>query len=206
MEKQERPISEMPTILNEDPYVEFQKWFDLAGASGSLDFDAMVLATASKSGVPHARTVLFKGIKDGAIKFYTNYKSAKGRELAANPRAALVMYWSALYRQVRIEGVVKKMSRKESLQYFKSRPRESQLGALASMQSQKVKSFEALDKKFEELEKKYMGKEIECPTYWGGYFFIPNKFEFWMGRTRRLHHRVSYTKKNKTWKKTFLSP
>jgi pyridoxamine 5'-phosphate oxidase len=179
----------------------------LAGASGSLDFDAMVLATASKNGTPHARTVLYKGLDpDGGIKFFTNYKSAKGRELSANPKAALVFFWSALYRQVRIEGKIRKLSKKESDDYFRSRPRESQLGALVSMQSSPIKSFDELDLKFEKLERATLGKEVVRPAYWGGLALDPERFEFWIGRTRRLHLRINYQKKGKLWIKSLLSP
>jgi pyridoxamine 5'-phosphate oxidase len=202
MDRKELPF----TDLGDDPTVEFLKWYGLAGVLGSLDFDAMTLATASKSGVPHARTVLYKGLKDGGVKFYTNYESAKGKELKVNSRAALVFYWSAIYRQVRIEGKVKKLSPQESDDYFHRRPRESQLGALVSRQSQPIKSFSQLDEKFAALEKKYVGKEIPRPAYWGGYVLIPKKFEFWFGRTRRLHLRIAYAKRGARWVKTLLSP
>lgn len=178
--------------VDRDPIELFRRWFDDAVASGSRLPDAMTLATATKDGKPSARMVLLKQVDDRGFGFYTNYRSAKARELEENPRAALVLYWVQLDRQVRIEGQVERMSAAESDEYFATRPRESQLGALASPQSEVIESRDVLEQRYAELDKYYRDRSIERPADWGGYRLRPERFEFWQNRESRLHDRILY--------------
>jgi len=202
MERRRIPLDK----LDSDPLLEFRKWHDLAANMGDPDPDAMMLATATRDGIPSVRTVLYKGIKDGGVAFYTNYESAKGKQLAENPRASVAFYWPGIYRQVRFEGLAHKMSPEESASYFRSRPRESQIGAWASLQSSTVPSLKFLDERFEEIERKFEGKEIPCPPHWGGFILDPTHVEFWLGQTKRMHHRFLYEKKGDRWVQSLLSP
>jgi pyridoxamine 5'-phosphate oxidase len=178
--------------VDPDPIQLFRRWFDEAIASGSRLPDAMTLATATKDGKPSARMVLLKQVDDQGFVFYTNYNSRKSRELDENPYAALVCYWVGLDRQVRIEGGVERVSAAESDGYFKTRPRESQLGALASPQSEVIESREFLEKRFQDFEGMYRDRSVSRPAHWGGYRLRPQRIEFWQNREGRLHDRILY--------------
>ena len=190
-----------------DPIHFFQHWFSDALASGSRLPDAATLATATRDGRPSARMVLLKHVDQRGFVFYTNYRSSKAKELEENPRAALVCYWVQLDRQVRVEGSVEKISSEESDEYFRTRPRESQLGALASPQSEVVESREVLENRFRELEELYRDREVERPEHWGGFRIRPERIEFWSNRPGRLHDRILYERQpNASWVKSRLAP
>lgn len=190
-----------------DPIALFRRWFDEAIASGSRLPDAMTLATATKDGKPSARMVLLKQVDDDGFVFYTNYLSSKAKDLDENPRAALVLYWSGLDRQVRIEGSVERISSDESDEYFRTRPRESQLGALASPQSEVIESREVLEQRYAELDDLYRGQPVERPEHWGGYRLKPERIEFWQNRASRLHDRLVYERQGDgSWSIKRLAP
>jgi len=200
-----RPLDEK--AVDPDPIRQFALWFDDAQSSSMPLPNAMVVATAGNSGKPSARVMLLKDFDDRGFVFYTNYRSRKARELEYNNSAALVLYWPDLVRQVRIEGTLEKISAEESDRYFQTRPRDSQLGALASNQSEVIASRAELDRKYEELVKQYAGKPIPRPTYWGGYRLKPTCIEFWQGRPARLHDRVVYERKSgDQWEIKRLAP
>lgn len=190
----------------EHPVDQFTQWFQQALSAKLLDANAMTLATANKDGQPSARIVLLKGIDENGFRFYTNYESRKGQELNKNPYASLCFYWAPLERQVRIEGKVEKLSKKESENYFQERPRESQLGAWASKQSKKIGSREELEKRFEELKKKFASQDVPLPNFWGGFELKPHRVEFWQGRNGRMHDRICYKKKGDRWDIFRLAP
>lgn len=193
--------------IEHDPLKLFQSWLDDAMAAGIHLAEAMTLATATPSGKPSARLVLLKQADDEGFVFYTNYKSMKARELDANPQAALVFYWPQLERQVRVEGTVERTSAAESDAYFTTRPRESQIGALASPQSEVVASREILQQKVDELEKLYEGRDVERPAHWGGYRLRAERIEFWKGRPGRLHDRILYERQTDgNWSIKRLAP
>lgn len=183
----------------------FRLWHALLGHS-PVDVNAMVLATADKSGRPSARTVLLKGVDDRGFVFFTNYDSRKGRELAENQNAALTFYWPELERQVCVAGTVSKLPQAESETYFKSRPRGSRLSAWASNQTDPVPDRAALENKWEEMAAKFPG-EIPLPPNWGGFVLNPERIEFWQGRLNRLHDRFCYSRKpDNSWKLERISP
>lgn len=188
------------------PLDQFSKWFEQAQDADVPEVNAMTLATADGEGQPSARIVLLKDIEKGAFVFYTNYNSQKGEDLAENPKAALVFFWPELERQVRIEGLVSKVSPDMSTSYFHSRPRGSQVGAWTSPQSKVIESREVLKNRMEEIEQKYEGQEIPRPEHWGGYELRPERVEFWQGRANRLHDRILFTKMGESWKKERLAP
>lgn len=190
----------------ENPIDQFTEWFQQALSAELLDANAMTLSTATKYGKPSSRIVLLKGVDEDGFRFYTNYKSRKSRELDENPHAALCFYWAPLERQVRIEGKVEKLSKKESENYFHQRPRESQLGAWASKQSTTVASREELEKRFREIEKMFADQEIPLPDFWGGYRLNPHRIEFWQGRNGRMHDRICYEKQDGKWDIFRLAP
>ncbi len=193
--------------VDPDPIVQFEKWFAEALAAGLKEPNAMTLATASSDGVPSARLVLLKGVDQRGFVFFTNYESGKGRELAANPRAALVFYWPELERQVRISGDVTQTSGEESDKYFQSRPTGSQLGAWASRQSEKIAGRTILEDRLADLQIQYDGKPVPRPPHWGGYRVRPRLIEFWQGRPNRLHDRLRYTRDAAgSWRLERLSP
>jgi pyridoxamine 5'-phosphate oxidase len=190
-----------------DPIKQFEQWFNEAVESGQHEPNAMTLATATYDGRPSARIVLLKGFDAAGFVFYTNYLSRKGKDITKNPLGALTFFWGTLERQVRIEGTIEKLSKEQSEEYFHTRPVKSQLGAVASPQSQEIADRDGLEKKMEQLEAEYEGKEIPKPSFWGGYVLKPRMIEFWQGRSSRLHDRILYKKiDNKNWKKVRLAP
>jgi pyridoxamine 5'-phosphate oxidase len=189
-----------------DPIVQFGHWFDEARRAEVLEVNAMALATVDEAGDPAARTVLLKGFDAAGFVFFTNYESAKGRELAARPRASLLFFWAELERQVRITGAVSRVSREETAEYFLSRPRESQLGAWASPQSRVIPHRRVLEENVESLVAQYDGDAVPVPPFWGGYRVTPERMEFWQGRPSRLHDRLLYTKTADAWTHTRLAP
>ena len=192
--------------IDRDPIRQFQTWLDDAFAAKLPLAEAMTLATVTAEGKPSARMVLLKQVDRDGFVFYTNYNSAKARELDANPYAALVFYWVQLDRQVRVEGSVTRTSREESREYFATRPRESQIGAWASEQSEVIESRAALEERAIELEKQYDGRQIDCPEHWGGYRLKPERIEFWKSRIGRLHDRILYQRDGDSWTITRLAP
>jgi pyridoxamine 5'-phosphate oxidase len=190
-----------------DPIQQFHLWFDEAMKSQLIDANAMTLATASPTGEPAARIVLLKGADESGFVFYTNYESAKGRDLAANPRASLLFFWAELERQVRITGAVTKTSAAESDAYFHSRPIPSQIGAATSQQSRVVADRSTLERRYEEAVQKFAAATVPLPSNWGGYRVTPERMEFWQGRKSRLHDRLLYTRQpDGGWSRARLEP
>jgi len=193
--------------VDRDPLQLFKRWLEEARSAGINLAEAMTLATATPEGKPSARLVLLKQADEHGFVFFTNYNSVKARELDSNPQAALVFYWPLLERQVRVEGRVERTSAAESDAYFKTRPRESQIGALASPQSEVISSRAALQQKADELEKHYEKREVERPENWGGYRLQAERIEFWKGRPGRLHDRISYGRQSDgAWSIERLAP
>jgi pyridoxamine 5'-phosphate oxidase len=180
------------TDLNPDPLRQFENWFDEALAAGEALPEAMALATASHDGVPSVRMVLFKGLSDAGLEFFTNFNSRKCLEMNANPRVAVVFWWQKLRRQVRWEGTVEKLNAKRSDEYFRTRPRGSQIGSWASRQSQVIADRKELEERLRDCETKFRGREVPRPPFWGGYQLIPSSVEFWQERSDRLHDRLRY--------------
>jgi len=178
--------------IDRDPIRQFQTWFDEAIAAKLPMPDAMSLATVTPDCRPTSRMVLLKQVDGYGFVFFTNYESAKARQLELNPYAALVFYWPQLERQVRVEGRVTKTSAEESAAYFKTRPRESQIGAWASPQSEVIATREVLEQRAHELAELYCDREVDCPAHWGGFRLTPDRIEFWKGRVGRLHDRILY--------------
>jgi pyridoxamine 5'-phosphate oxidase len=188
-----------------DPLTLFRRWFREAHDAGAPQPEAMALATCGDSG-PSVRMVLYKGLQDGSFLFYSNYESGKGRDLAENNRAATVFYWSVTHHQVRASGTVRRLSRKASLAYFRSRPRGAQLSALASRQSRVIPSRDVLERAVAKLDAKYPG-DLPLPDDWGGYALRPRWIEFWENRPDRLHDRLRYRRKpDGGWRIERLSP
>ena len=193
--------------LDPSPVIQFRKWFQEALSAELTDPNAMTLATASRKGKPSARVVLLKDFDHRGFVFYSNYESKKGREIHENPYAAIVFFWAEVERQVIMNGKVSRLPRKESEEYFLSRPVGSQIGAWASRQSRVISGPEILESRVKELEHKYEGKKIPMPSYWGGFLLSPNSFEFWQGRPNRLHDRLRYTLQSEGhWRIERLSP
>lgn len=189
-----------------DPIEQFDQWLENAISTKCEEPNAFVLSTA-KNSRPRARVLLLKGIHEGQFIFYTNYKSAKANEIAVNDRVAMTFLWLPLHRQIRIEGHISKVDSKTSEEYFHKRPRGSQLGAIASPQSQKMSSREELEKLFQEAALKFEGIDtLPRPTNWGGYEISPDYFEFWQGRPNRMHDRICYEKDSDKWERYRLAP
>jgi pyridoxamine 5'-phosphate oxidase len=184
----------------------FENWFAEAQALDPRFADAMTLATATRDGRPAARTVLYKGLVEGALCFVSNYGSGKGQELEQNPRAALVFFWSSLNRQVRIEGHVERASAAWSDRYFAGRARSSQIGAWASEQSRVIASRDVLEARLAEAEARFRDQTVPRPAFWGGYRLEPERLEFWLGQDARLHDRFSYQRSTSGWDVERLSP
>lgn len=198
---------EVSQVAN-NPVKQFEAWFQDAQNNNIREPNVMTLATSTIDGKPSARVILLKGIEEDGFLFFTNYSSRKGKEMALNPNAAMVFCWLKLARQVRIEGIVKKVSEEASKSYFQSRPKGSQIGAMASPQSRVISDREVLEDKVLELEKEFADDEkLPLPIFWGGYKLIPSVIEFWQGRTNRLHDRIRYTQQSdKSWKIERLAP
>lgn len=192
--------------LLEAPLAQFKAWFDQAKTAGVVEPNAMVLSTFGLDGFPSSRTVLLKAADERGFSFFTNYDSKKGEEIAANPRVTLLFPWFSLERQIHITGSLIKTSDEESVTYFARRPYGSQLGALASDQSDVIADRKVLEGRLAELKTKYPEGQVPKPPHWGGYRLIPHHFEFWQGRTNRLHDRFVYTLKGDKWEIVRLSP
>lgn len=189
-----------------EPFGQFRRWFAEARAAAVDEPNAMTLATVDAGGAPRARVVLLKDLDDQGFVFFTNYDSDKGRELAREPRASLVFLWLPLERQVRVEGRVAMVDAAESDAYFASRPRESQLGAVASPQSAGVPDRAALERAFDQARARFEGAAVPRPSHWGGYRLVPTAVEFWQGRTGRLHDRLRYRRAGDAWARERLAP
>jgi pyridoxamine 5'-phosphate oxidase len=179
--------------IDPDPFLQFDRWLREAQQSGNPQPDAMALATATPDGRPSVRMVLLKGNDRRGLVFYTNAGSQKGGELAVNPQAAVVLYWFELHRQARVTGTVEPLTLEETAKYFRTRPRDAQISALASRQSQAVSSREELEHWVSELDARYEGREVPLPEDWTGMRLVPDSFEFWQGQPDRLHDRLRYT-------------
>jgi pyridoxamine 5'-phosphate oxidase len=192
--------------LAADPIDQFRRWFEVALAEVPLA-DAMTLATTDADGTPDARMVLLKGYGPDGFRFFSNYQSTKAAQLSANPRAALVVYWRELDRQVRARGPVERLHAADSDAYFASRTRESQLGAWASPQSRTLPDRDTLDRRLREAEARFGGEaEVPRPDFWGGYRLSPEEIEFWQGQEARLHDRFRYTREGSGWRIERLAP
>lgn len=202
---------QMQTLLekdvDQDPFLQFNKWWDDAIKSELDEINAMTLATATVNGMPSARIVLLKSVSEEGFVFFTNYNSQKGKELLENPNACLVFFWKELERQIRITGKVKKVSAAESDEYFASRPEGSRIGAWASPQSSIIASREIIEGNIVMYQKQYADEKIIRPPHWGGYIVMPSVIEFWQGRPDRLHDRIQYTLNEQgAWKIERLAP
>jgi pyridoxamine 5'-phosphate oxidase len=189
-----------------DPFVLFRAWFRDAANAGEPLPEAMALATSTPDARPSVRIVLNRGVTRGGFVFYTNYRSRKAAELIANPRASVVFHWPRLERQLRVEGLVRKLTRRESEQYFQTRPRESRLSAWASPQSASIESRTFLEEEFTRARARFGNGTIPCPPFWGGFRLVANCIEFWQGQPHRLHDRLLYQRKGKTWTILRLAP
>ncbi len=189
------------------PYTQFRKWFEEARKSEVLEPNAMVLSTVDENHQPFQRTVLMKALDDQGIVFYTNYKSRKAQQIAENSRVSVLFPWYSLERQVTVLGKAEKISVKESMAYFASRPFGSQLGAWVSQQSQVISSRSILEMKLAEMKQKFKDGKVPLPDFWGGYRIVPESFEFWQGRKSRLHDRLLYTREEAdSWKIERMAP
>ncbi|MEO8843059.1 MAG: pyridoxamine 5'-phosphate oxidase [Kofleriaceae bacterium] len=195
-----------PASCDPDPIVEVRRWMASAVAHPVATANAMTLATVDADGRPAARIVLLKEIDDRGFVFFTNYASRKGRDLAAHPYAALVLFWEPLHRQVRIEGAIEKVDAANSDAYFASRPRGSQVGAIASPQSEVIESRTSLEALVAKVERTYGDAAPERPAYWGGYRVVPEVIELWQGQPSRLHDRVRYVRIGGEWQRDRLAP
>lgn len=199
-----KPLTE--DSVHENPIEQYAIWFEEAVDAQLLDPYAMSLTTVSANGQPSTRIVYMRGIKSDGFVFYTNYSSSKGRDLAVNNKVALNFFWGELERQIRVEGEVVKISEADSDAYFAKRPRESQIGAWASVQSEEITDRKQLEAQVVSYTNKFKGMKVPRPKHWGGYVVKPTKIEFWQGRPSRLHDRIIYTKKGNDWKQSRISP
>jgi pyridoxamine 5'-phosphate oxidase len=191
-----------------DPLQRLRAWYDEAVAAGVDEPNAMALATATPDGTPSVRIVLLKGIDERGVQFFTNYESRKGRELAANPRAAATLYWQPLHRAARLEGAVERLDPRESDAYFASRPRGSRVGARASRQGAPLGAYADLEAAFAEVDAQFPGEDVPRPDYWGGFRIVPVAIELWQGMPSRLHDRVHWVRDGvgAAWREERLSP
>ncbi|HTZ78303.1 MAG TPA: pyridoxamine 5'-phosphate oxidase [Stellaceae bacterium] len=196
----------MESVRYEEPFEEFEQWYAEARGSEPRDANAMTLASTAADGAPSARVVLLKELDKRGFVFYTNYESRKGVELITNPRAALCFYWKSLGRQVRIEGRVERVDLADADAYFATRPRDSQIGAWASQQSQPLESRAVLEGRVAELSRRYEGQPVPRPPHWSGFRVVPTAIEFWHERPFRLHDRIVYRLDGGRWRKERLNP
>jgi pyridoxamine 5'-phosphate oxidase len=193
--------------LSPEPLERVRRWYEEAVAVGLFEPDAMALATATPDGMPSVRIVLLKGIDERGLRFFTNYGSRKGRELDANPRAAVTLHWATMHRAVRAEGAVERLTEEESDAYFASRVRESRLGAWASRQGAPIPDRGTLEAAFADAAARYPGENVPRPDYWGGYRLVPSAIELWQGRPNRLHDREHFVREpDGSWRSERLSP
>jgi pyridoxamine 5'-phosphate oxidase len=194
------------TDLDPDPFVQLSRWLDAAVAAEVEEPNAFILATSADDGRPAARAVLLKGLSPEGLVFFTNYRSRKAAELAANPQASAVFLWVPIRRQVRVEGLVEKVASEVSDEYFASRPVEARLASAASPQSEVVESRQHLEELLEDLHRAYPEGDVPRPAHWGGYRLIPDYFEFWQGREARFHDRFRYVQSKAVWRIDRLAP
>jgi pyridoxamine 5'-phosphate oxidase len=194
------------TDVDPDPIVEMSSWIAEAQEAGIADWDSMVVATADAGGAPSARFVLLRGVDAHGFRFYTNYESEKGRDLDANPRAALVLHWHELGRQIRVTGSVTRLTPEESVEYWRNRPRPSRLSAWASQQSEPVASRAELEAAVADIEKRFPDDDVPLPPFWGGYLVAPDEIELWQHRDDRLHDRLRYRRAGRGWIVERLQP
>ena len=192
--------------VDADAVTQFRRWYDAAAAAGVEAYDAMVVATASADGVPSARVVLLRGFDDAGFRFYTNYDSAKGRDLTTNPRAALVWHWPPLGRQVRVVGPVSRLEPSASVDYWRNRPVASQHSAWASRQSEPIADRVVLEAAAAAIADRFAGSDVPLPPFWGGYVVTPTAIEFWQHRDDRLHDRLRYERAGAGWTLVRLQP
>jgi pyridoxamine 5'-phosphate oxidase len=192
--------------VDPDPIVQLSRWLDEAEREGVRDWDAMVVATASGEGDPSARVVLLRGVDEHGLRFYSNYESAKGRDLDENPRAALVLHWREQGRQVRVHGTVTRMTPEESVGYWANRPLASRLSAWASRQSQPVADRAVLEATVAEVAERFGDEDVPLPPFWGGYLIEPDEIELWQHRDDRLHDRLRYRRDGGAWAMERLQP
>lgn len=194
-------------IMESNPIKQFQNWFHEVEEKGGVEeANAMTVSTVDENGFPKNRVVLLKKFDDNGFYFYTNYNSDKGKAIAQNNKVCLSFFWPNLERQVIIRGIAEKTSEADSTEYFHSRPKGSQIGAMASPQSEVIESREFLENNLSQLQEKYKNSEVPKPEYWGGYLINPLSIEFWQGRPNRLHDRILYTKLESDWKMERLAP
>lgn len=204
--EEEEPKAPTLEDFDPNPIIEFNKWLDQAVKANYPFANAMCLATSTPKGKPSSRMLLLKEVTSQGFVFFSHYNSRKGKELEANPYASLLFFWSQAFRQVRIEGEVSKLPSMESDKYFQQRPRESQINAWASKQSQPATDINALHLLAKELEEKFADVQIPRPKHWGGYILKPTSIEFWQQGKNRFHTRILYTKKGSKWVKQYLNP
>lgn len=196
--------------VDPDPWVQFRQWFQEANQPDLpewFEVNAMTLSTADAEGRVHSRIVLLKGVgENGTLTFFTNYESDKGQQIETNPNVSLCFFWPHLERQIRVDGLARKSNREQSESYFRSRPRESQIGAHVSSQSTVIESREVLESGYRDVETQFSDGEISCPDHWGGYEVDPAQFEFWQGRSGRLHDRICYRHQDDQWEIVRLAP
>jgi pyridoxamine 5'-phosphate oxidase len=195
------------STVGDEPIAFFKKWFTEAESAQITEINAMTLATVDAGNKPHARIVLLKGLDEQGFVFYTNYDSAKGIEIKANPNVALVFFWKELERQVRIEGLIEKVSPEESDIYFQSRPAGSRIGAWASPQSREITHRNIIEMNYAKYEQEFSAIDTPRPEHWGGYRVLPNRLEFWQGRASRLHDRIVFSLEDSgKWNRSRLAP